>query len=72
VRAERGDNAKKKKGNVAPAAKPPNIKDLEHRMSRRLGLRVEVHDQRNKGQVVIHYGSLEDFDRLLQRMGVGE
>jgi len=75
VRSERGEGAGKKgkdKAASPPAVKGPNIKDLEHRLSRKLGLRVEVHDQHNTGQVVIHYGSLDDFDRLLQRLGVGE
>jgi ParB family transcriptional regulator, chromosome partitioning protein len=75
VRSERGDGGSEKlrpirAGGGAQPAKGPNIKDLEHRISRRLGLRVEVHDQHNKGQVVIHYGSLDDFDRLLLRLGV--
>ena len=75
VCSERGEQGGKKgKDKVAspPASKSPNIKGLEHRTSRNLGLRVQVHDQHNQGQVVIHYGSLDDFDRLLQRLGVGE
>ncbi len=50
--------------------KSANIRDLEERLARHLGLRVEVKDDKGKGEVVIRYGSLDDFDRLLEALGL--
>ena len=50
--------------------KSPAIRDLEARLARRLGTRVEVRDESGAGQLVIHYGSLDELDRLLAQLGV--
>jgi ParB family chromosome partitioning protein len=50
--------------------KTPAIRDLEARLARRLGTRVEVRDESGAGQLVIHYGSLDELDRLLAQLGV--
>jgi ParB family transcriptional regulator, chromosome partitioning protein len=48
----------------------PNVADAERRIREALGLRVQVKAQNgNKGQVVIRYESVEDFDRILERLG---
>lgn len=67
--------AAKRRAEGAPASpkkdeKSPAIRDLEARLARRLGTRVEVRDQDGGGQLVIHYGSLDELDRLLAQLGV--
>ena len=47
----------------------PNVADAERRLRESLGMRVRVMAyQGNKGQVVIRYESLADFDRILERL----
>ena len=41
------------------------MRDLEARLARHLGARVEVRDNGGKGGIVVHYGSLEELDRIL-------
>jgi ParB family chromosome partitioning protein len=52
-------------GNEKKAAKSPAIRDLEQRLMRRLGTRVEVRDEDGKGEIVVAYGSLDELDRVL-------
>ena len=49
-----------------------HLSDLEKSLSRQLGLRVLVKaaKKKGKGQLVIHYASLDQFDHLLQTLGV--
>jgi ParB family chromosome partitioning protein len=47
----------------------PAIRDLEARLMRRLGARVEVRDTNGRGELVIAYGSLDELDRLLAVLG---
>jgi ParB family transcriptional regulator, chromosome partitioning protein len=48
----------------------PNVADAERRLREALGLRVQVKSQNgNKGQVVIRYESVDDFDRILDLLG---
>ena len=49
-----------------PEAIDPNVRDAQNQLQRALGMRVHVEDRQGKGKVVIEYGTLEDFDRLLQ------
>ena len=45
----------------------PNVRDAERRLRETLGMRVRVMAyQGNKGQIVIRYESLADFDRVLE------
>ena len=46
-------------------AKSPSVRDLEARLCRKLGTRCEVADHAGKGRLLIHYGSLEELDRIL-------
>src|SRR5205814_6902742 len=47
----------------------PNVADAERRLRESLGMRVRVIGyQGNKGQVVIRYESLADFDRIFERL----
>jgi ParB family chromosome partitioning protein len=51
----------------------PNVRDAERRLREALGMRVRVMAyQGNKGQVVIRYESLADFDRILERLSRDE
>ena len=41
------------------------MRDLEERLARKLGTRVEVQDRGGKGEIAIRYSSLDELDRLL-------
>ncbi|HPD28370.1 MAG TPA: ParB/RepB/Spo0J family partition protein [Phycisphaerae bacterium] len=53
-------------------AKRPQIRALEEAFTRQLGTKVEIDESKRKGagKLIIHYYSLEDFDRLAERLGV--
>jgi ParB family chromosome partitioning protein len=66
---------KKREGKADPAAKKRDgksaaVRDLEARLARRLGTRVEVRElsgsgKDGSGELAIHYGSLDELDRIL-------
>src|SRR6266404_1002311 len=61
-------------GQPARPAEPkpidPNVRDAEKRLRESLGMRVRVQAYNgNKGQIVIRYESLADFDRVLDLLG---
>ncbi len=65
--------ARIKSGHVegkTPQPKNPNIADLEQQMMRSLSTKVHVIPSRKKGtgKVVIEFHSLDDFDRILDRI----
>lgn len=51
------------------AASSAAIRDLEARLQRRLGTRVNVRDQSGHGELAIAYGSLDELDRILTILG---
>ncbi len=58
-----------------PAPRKPSsahIQDLERQISRDLQMRTEVRQgaRGQKGKLVIHYASLDQFDQLLQRLNI--
>jgi ParB family chromosome partitioning protein len=56
------------KDGAAPGAakgKSANVRDIETRLERRLGARVELRDRGEKGELAIRYGSWDDLDRIL-------
>jgi ParB family chromosome partitioning protein len=57
----RGQNGK---GRVAS----PAVRDLEHRLTRSLGTKVEVRDRGNKGEVAIPYADLDALERLIDKL----
>ncbi len=72
VRTSRGpkEGAGEKGGKAeGPAAKSPGIKDLEARLMRRLGSKVEVRDRDGRGELAVSYGSLDELDRILALLG---
>jgi ParB family chromosome partitioning protein len=63
--------AQRKKGAGAEAggdAGSASIRDLELRLTRSLGTRVQVRDRGNKGEVAIPYGDLDALDRILDKL----
>ena len=45
--------------------KPANVRDLESRLTKRLGTKVEVREKDGKGEILIKYASWDELDRLL-------
>lgn len=64
----------KAEGQEKPAeAIDPNVREAQERLQRALGLKVRIHDKNGRGQVVIEYARLEDFDALLEAvLGTGD
>jgi ParB family transcriptional regulator, chromosome partitioning protein len=48
--------------------KSAGTRDLEHRLTRKLGARCEVRDRAGKGELLIHYSSLDELDRLIEEL----
>ncbi len=48
----------------------PNVREAQHALERALGVKVEIQDHKGKGSIVLHYGSLEDFDRIVEALAV--
>jgi ParB family chromosome partitioning protein len=61
----------KSKANGKPAAagaKSAGVRDLEARLTRSLGTKVEVRDRGNKGEIAIPYANLDALDRLIDKL----
>jgi ParB family chromosome partitioning protein len=58
--------AKKEAKPILPV--DPNIREVEERLQRALGLKVHIEDHNGRGKVVIEYARLEDFDTLLEQL----
>jgi len=46
----------------------PNIREVQERLQRALGLKVHIEDHDGRGRVIIEYARLEDFDTLLETL----
>jgi ParB family chromosome partitioning protein len=46
--------------------KSASVRDLEARLTRHLGTRVEIHDHAGKGEIAVRYASLDELDRILE------
>ena len=55
-------------GTSRDKAKTASVRDLELRLTRALGTKVEVRDRGNKGEVAIQYSDLDGLDRLLDKL----
>jgi ParB family transcriptional regulator, chromosome partitioning protein len=53
------------RGAAAGKDKPANVRDLEARLTKRLGTKVEVREKDGKGEILIKYASWDELDRLL-------
>jgi ParB family chromosome partitioning protein len=60
--------AKTKNGTAQREEKSPSLRDLEARLSRTLGVQVEVRDHGNRGEILIPYADLDALDRLLDKL----
>jgi len=47
----------------------PNVREAQRTLERALGIKVEIQDRRGKGKIILKYGSLEDFDRIVEALG---
>ena len=57
---------------AAASAGSAHYKDLEKSLSSQLGLRVQLRAaaKKGRGRLILHYGTLDQFDELLGRLGV--
>jgi ParB family chromosome partitioning protein len=46
----------------------PNVRAVQERLQRALGLKVHIEDHDGRGKVIIEYARLEDFDLLLEQL----
>ena len=46
-----------------------NVKEAQLQLQRSLGLKVRIEDRNGRGRVIIEYGSVDDFDAILQAFG---
>ena len=62
-------SAAPRKSKSEPSA---HIQQLEKSVARQLGMRVQIRSGggKGKGRVVIHYASLDQFDELLEKLGI--
>jgi len=63
VRGRKKQNAGQPESGAAQ--KSASVRDLEARLTRHLGTRVEVNDHGGKGEIAVRYGSLDELDRIL-------
>jgi ParB family chromosome partitioning protein len=68
VRGAREKRDKASPGGTAPGTKSASVKDLEQRLTRALGAKVEVRDAGNKGEIAIPYADLDALDRLIDKL----
>jgi ParB family chromosome partitioning protein len=56
-----------------PVSEPSaHLRDLETTISRHLGMKVQIRSgaKKTKGKLILHYSTLDEFDTLLERLGV--
>ena len=62
------------RANVGPKPEPerrpgdPNVRALERELEGRLGMRVRIQDRGGRGKITFEYGSLEQFDSVVERL----
>ena len=59
---------KLKKEKKPGQAEDPNVREVETKLQRVLGLKVRIEDKGKKGRVIIEYAGLEDFDSILSAL----
>jgi ParB family chromosome partitioning protein len=66
-----GGEPRQKEAPAAQDASRRHLRDVEGALTKALGLSVQIRPGRrkNSGRVLITYGSLEDFDRIAERLG---
>jgi ParB family chromosome partitioning protein len=58
----------KKKDAKSETPIDPNVREVQERLQRALGLKVYIEDHNGRGRVIIEYSKLEDFDTLLGQL----
>jgi ParB family chromosome partitioning protein len=48
----------------------PNVRDAQRSLESSLGVKVEIQDRKGKGKIILKYGSLEDFDRIVEALAM--
>ena len=61
------ERAAKKEAKPEPPI-DPNVREVQERLQRALGLKVHIEDHDGRGKVIIEYARLEDFDTLLETL----
>jgi ParB family transcriptional regulator, chromosome partitioning protein len=61
------EKAGKKEAKPEPPV-DPNVREVQERLQRALGLKVNIEDHHGRGKVIIEYAKLEDFDTLLGQL----
>lgn len=46
----------------------PNVREAQRSLESSLGVKVEIRDRKGKGRIILKYGSLEDFDRIVEAL----
>jgi len=46
----------------------PNVREAQRSLESSLGVKVEIQDRKGKGKIILKYGSLEDFDRIVEAL----
>jgi len=64
------DPAKKKK--VRRLGRDPHVIDMEEKLQKTLGSQVIIRNRGKSGRVEIYYYSIDEFDRLVERLGAKE
>ena len=54
------------------AAKSAHLRDLEDRARERLGSKVLIESKAGRGRVIIHFYSDDDFQRILDAIGISD
>jgi len=52
----------------SPRQLDPNVRDAQRSLESSLGVKVEIQDRKGKGKIILKYGSLEDFDRIVEAL----
>jgi len=54
------------------STKPPHVADLEDKLGRHLGTRVEIETRKGgrRGRIIIAFDSLDEFDRITEALGL--
>jgi ParB family chromosome partitioning protein len=69
--AQQGGEAKPPVPASTKTPQSAHLQELERSITRQVGLRAQIHSgAKNKGRLIIHYASLDQFDTLLERLGI--
>src|SRR5579859_2706650 len=60
--------AAEQKQEKPPRQLDPNVRDAQRSLESSLGVKVEILDRKGKGKIILKYGSLEDFDRIVEAL----